>query len=271
MSTLKEQLIGGVSSTMRYLSWLSANVYRSLEINIKSEDEYIDDIIELMEDDSISDTDFVKEYDRCVKEGKLKHDLPACDRLFINRLDEFENDASFDGYAKGFRSRRTQFYQTNPGAFRGQFYKSNQNTTRMFNDFKNWVRTLDQYQDIAIFNFEPLSITTAPRDSSLNKLIKEKYGVILERGIDAIAVSASGRVFCIEAKYIGTNGSHQTNQIKTAIDLAKTHNESFSGLAVIDGDPVVSSGEYKLLDDSFYEVDGRITSSYQLLTYLNEN
>lgn len=267
----------GQTTMPEYISHLYDVYQQEMETKTLSHKKYIDKIYDLMESDpaDMDSSEFICRYVLAIKKGNLSTDFKSVDRLFFNQIKENPRkliDPFNDVFLDDFRDRLVDRFQQDPHAFMAQFYKTTERTKSMWSNFKLWLSSLPEFKPFDQFNFEPMTLTTNPNDHKLNKLVEERFGVSLtERGIDAVAVSKTGKVFLIEAKYIGQTGSHQNQQLQIALDLAKAHQGKFYGLAVIDGDPVIFPENYKKLARQWTDVDGRVTGSHRLINFLSNH
>lgn len=151
-------------------------------------------------------------------------------------------------------------------SFIGSMFSS-RNTGPMF---QNYIKEQDNFVALDDFAHAGNDVITTAGDKTLQKYVKENYGINLKKGIDAIGKSASGKVFIFEAKIITRGGGSQNHQMRNALDVASINENNVQGVAVLDGNFVVdeSNNEFPFLEEVDYN-STHVISAVEIQEFLH--
>lgn len=208
-----------------------------------------------------------------LQEMNLSYNCSGFERIILNSYmggEIIENDIK-----NNISSIVLERYNLDKNKFLYSLIKDSESSKNLGSAFSNYVKNTKYYKDLSIdlIDDDSIWITTA-NDNRLKDFILENYNIKVEKGIDAIARTKSGKILIIEAKLITNSGGAQNLQLNNAIKVGKISKENIEGIAIVDG--IVYNNYYKpvhWLEKDFYDLKkkNKLFSATKIIKYLEEN
>lgn len=208
-----------------------------------------------------------------LEEMKLTYKCSAFERVILNSYRGGQNID--DDTKKVITENILERYNSDKNKFLYSLIKDSENSKNLGNAFSTYVKNIKYYKELSqdLLNDESIWITTA-EDTKLTKFVLENYDIEIEKGIDAIAKTKSGKILIMEAKLITSPGGGQNLQLENAIKIGKIFKGNVKGIAIVDG--IVYNDNYKpvhWLEKDFTDLKNRnrLFSATKIIEYLEWN
>lgn len=208
-----------------------------------------------------------------LQEMNLSYNCSGFERIILNSYIGGENID--DNIKHNISSIVLERYNLDKDKFLYSLIKDSESSKNLGSAFSNFVKNTKYYKDLSmdLISDDSIWITTA-NDNKLKDFVLENYNIKIDKGIDAIARTKSGKILIIEAKLITNSGGAQNLQLNNAIKVGKISKDNIEGIALVDG--IIYNNYYKpvhWLEKDFYDLkkENKLFSATKIIKYLEEN
>lgn len=213
------------------------------------------------------------EFYAILQEMNLSYNCSGFERIILNSYIGGENID--DNIKHNISSIVLERYNFDKDKFLYSLIKDSESSKNLGSAFSNFVKKTKYYKDLSmdLISDDSIWITTA-NDNKLKDFVLENYHIKIDKGIDAIARTKSGKILIIEAKLITNSGGAQNLQLNNAIKVGKISKDNIEGIALVDG--IIYNNYYKpvhWLEKDFYDLKkkNKLFSATKIIKYLEEN